>query len=148
MISVKSAAEAYLNGNHQQPTELELIIFSDWLKREFLKIQAIVRFTPSEVDPAQMLARFQATGQLLISSAHNDSIWLTGSQNVQFRAVHDFHHLRYGLTFGAEGEYMAFEAAASEAPSEIHWILRSEIWLQAAAAIHTGLFQPQKLVNC
>ena len=147
MINIQTAAERYISGKHQDPTKLELAIFADWLDREFDKIKHIVRFTPSEVDPAQMLARLENTGQLLISSANNDSNWLTAKQNIRFRAVHDSHHVRYGLSFDAEGEYMAFEAAAAEAPPELHWILRSEIWLQAAASIHTGTFQEQKLVN-
>ena len=115
MINIQAAAERYISGKHQEPTKLELAIFAEWLDREFDKIKHMVRFTPSEVDPAQMLARLENTGQLLISSANNDSNWLTAKQNVRFRAVHDSHHVRYGLSFDAEGEYMAFEAAAAEA---------------------------------
>ena len=147
MIDVRTAAELYATSQHQEPTTAERVIFEDWLKREFDKIKYMVRFTPSEVDPTQMLIRLEETGQLLISSANSDSPWLTKKENVRFRAVHDYHHVRYGLSFDTDGEFMAFMAASAEAPKEIHWILRSEIWLQAAACSFFGGFQAQKLVR-
>ena len=144
---LKQAAETYINGQHTEPTATEMMWFRAWLETEFKAIQHCVRFTPSEVDPAQLKLRWLNTGELLISSANNDSPWLTATENVRFRAVHDWHHISLGLPFDAEGEYLAFEAAAASAPKAIHWILRSEIWYQAAACIHTGQFQEQKLVK-
>ena len=41
----------------------------------------------------------------------------------------------------------AFTAASESAPESIRWILFSEIVLQAAAMIHTGQFQRQKLIR-
>ena len=144
---VTVAAETYLNGTHTEPTEAEKECFLHWLAEEYKKIQAKVRYTYQEVDPAQFLLRHQNTGHLLISTAHSEHPWLTKKQNAHFRAVHDSHHLAMGLGFDIVGEYMAFEYAASIAPQAIHWILRSEIWYQAAAQVHTGTFQEQKCVK-
>ena len=141
------AANAYLTGSHCEPTLDEKQAFLGWLADQYDAIKASVRFTPSEVDPAQLKLRYANTGHILISTAHNDSPWLSGASNAHFRAVHDWHHLEHGLGFDVDGEHAAYLVAISSAPKAIHWILRSEIYLQAAACIETGTFQPQKLVK-
>jgi hypothetical protein len=45
------------------------------------------------------------------------------------------------------GEILTYFIAQKSAPVAIHWLLFSEIILQAATAIHTGKFAPQKLVK-
>ena len=141
------AANAYLTGSHCELTQDEKQAFLGWLAGQYDAIKANVRFTPREVDPAQLKLRYASTGQILISTAHNDSPWLDRASNAHFRAVHDWHHLEHGLGFDVEGEHAAYLVAINSAPTVIHWILRSEIFLQAAACIETGSFQPQKLVK-
>ena len=145
--TIAHVARFYNEAEHTEPTDTELETFRTWLNQAYGEIASFVRFTYQEVDPAQMLLRWRNTKQLLISTAHNDSPWMSKKENARFRAVHDFHHIRYNLAFDVEGEYMAFEAAASEAPIEIHWMLRSEIWFQAAACEFYNGFQQQKLVH-
>jgi hypothetical protein len=146
-VTHSQAANAYLTGSHCEPTQDEKQAFLSWLASQYNAIKADVRFTPSEVDPAQLKMRHANTGQILISTAHNESPWLDRASNAHFRAVHDWHHLQHGLGFDAEGEYAAYLVAINSAPKAIHWILRSEIYLQAAACIETGTFQPQRLVK-
>jgi len=142
-----AAANAYLTGSHCDPTPDEKQAFLAWLSGQYDAIKSDVRFTPSEVNPAQLKLRYASTGQILISTAHNDSLWLDKASNARFRAVHDWHHLEHGLGFDVDGEHAAYLVAINSAPKAIHWILRSEIFLQAAACIETGRFQPQRLVK-
>jgi hypothetical protein len=84
---------------------------------------------------------------LNVSTANNTHPFLTPAQNVKFRAIHDWHHIEISRDDSLEGEHATYCHAASIAPRDIGWILFSEIVLQAAAAIHFGDFQPQKLVK-
>ena len=143
-----AAAFWYFVGEHTEPTIQEKQVFFDWLTGQYDAIKAIVRFTPSEVNPAQLKIRYENTGHILTSTAHNDSPWLDKASNAHFRAVHDWHHIQHDLGFDADGEHAAYLMAITSAPKDIHWILKSEIYLQAAACIETGSFQPQKLVRC
>lgn len=146
-LKFSQAANDYLTGKHCEPTPAERQAFLAWLDDQYDAIKANVRFTPSEVDPTQLKLRYESTGQILISTAHNESPWLDRASNAHFRAVHDWHHLQHDLGFDVEGEHAAYLVAIASAPKSIHWILRSEIFLQAAACIETGSFQPQKLVK-
>ena len=82
-----------------------------------------------------------------MSTAHNVHPHWLPMHNKMFRAVHDWDHIQHGCGFDLGGETQAFTATAATAPDSIRWILYSEIVLQAAAAIHTGEFQRQKLVK-
>ena len=90
---------------------------------------------------------WEHTGRLLVSTAHNFHPHWMPLQNKMFRAVHDWDHIHNGCGYDLAGETAAYEAAMTTAPESIRWILYSEIVLQAAAAIHTGSFQRQKLVR-
>lgn len=144
---VTETANHYLRSEHTEPTGAEKLYLDAWIEEQYEEIKGRVKFTPSEVDPAQFLLRYENTSELLISTAHSKHPFLTKRQNARFRAIHDWHHIMMGFEFNIVGEYMAFEYAASIAPPAIHWILRSEIWYQAAAQVMTGAFQPQKLVK-
>ena len=146
-VSISSAATSYINGKHVYPTPVERMWFSAWLNEAYAEIVTTVRYTPQEVDPVQLKIRYENTGDILVSTAHNNSPWLDKKENIHFRAVHDWHHLQYNHAFDCAGEYMVFEAASSLAPVQIHWILKSEIWLQAAARHCLGRFPEQKLVR-
>jgi hypothetical protein len=144
---VGKLALAFINGEAVIPTDRELALLNAWIDAEFRQIPVPVRFTAADVDLPQMLATLRSTGELLISIAHNSHPFLEGFTNAKFRAVHDWHHVATGADSTFAGEFAAFVHAAQHAPSEIRWILFSEITLQAAACIATGEFQPQKLVR-
>jgi len=147
-INTARLAKVYIQGRGCQPTKAEREIFRNWLCLQFARIADQVDFTPEEVTPEQLLAVHANTGRLLISTAHNSHPFWTARENAMFRAIHDHQHLAYNCGFDMQGEMRAFEVAADSAPKEIGWILYSEIALQAAASIHTGSFQRQKLVRC
>lgn len=139
-------ASLYQKGEHTEPTPHELNLFGLWLNNQFATITGTVRFTKDEVSPELLIDTYIRTGDLLISSANNQSVW-SHSQNLMFRAVHDWHHIKAKARFDLIGEIQAYGEAAKTAPKSIHWILFSEIVLQAATAIHTGTFPAQKLVK-
>lgn len=145
--TIKDAAMRYRAGIHTEPTTAEFEAFSAWLDSRWQPIAHMVRFTPLQVDPTQLLIRWRNTSELLISTAYNDSPWLDRRSNARFRAVHDYDHIANGLGFDAQGEWGTLTKACETAPVSIHWILRSEIWFQAAAMLWFKSFQPQKLVR-
>jgi ubiquinone biosynthesis protein Coq4 len=79
--------------------------------------------------------------------AHNEHPHLSYSDNAKFRAVHDWHHIIGGADDSMKGEILTYFIARESAPVATHWLLFSEIILQAATATHTGKFAPQKLVK-
>jgi len=107
----------------------------------------MVRFEGADIPLPEMLQRWEHSGVLFISVESISHPFLTDIENALFRAVHDWHHIVVNADSTLNGEILAFEHACSTAPSEIWWMLRSEIVLQAAACIATGEFQPQKLVR-
>jgi len=140
-------ARVFIDGTPQVPTDRELALLNAWIDAEFRAIPVMVRFTSADIDLSAMLQHLGVHGELLISIAHNDHPFVEGFQNAKFRAVHDWHHVITGADSTFAGEFAAYEHAVQRAPIEIHWILFSEIVLQAAACIATGTFQPQKLVR-
>lgn len=142
-----SLAAEYLQAPAAVPTDRELAILRGWIRAEFQRIPAMVRFEGADIPLPEMLQRWERSGVLFISVERISHPFLTDTENALFRAVHDWHHIAIGADSTLNGEMLAFEHACSTAPSEIHWMLRSEILLQAAACIATGEFQPQKLVR-
>lgn len=145
-ILASTFADLYQQGKHTEPTSYEKILFDLWLNWQFDSIPLPVRFTDDEVSPELLIDTYIRTGDLLISSANNQSVW-THAQNLMFRAVHDWHHIKAKAKFDLIGEIQAYGEAVKTAPESIHWIFFSEIVLQAATAIHTGTFPVQKLVK-
>lgn len=137
----------YLTSAAVVPTDHELITLRRWIRSEFGQIGAPVCFQDADLDLPQTEALFAADGILRISTAHNAHPWLSFDENAQFRAVHDWHHLQTGANSTLPGEHATFMHARKCAPRAIHWMLFSEIVLQAAACIATGAFAPQKLVH-
>jgi hypothetical protein len=140
-------AAQYMTGDPAIPTPAETKAFRGWLADSFRCIAHSVVTTPAEVSPETFLATWQVTGKLLISAANSEHPFWDLETNVRFRAVHDFHHLMTAGGFGWDGEVATYNYAKTTAPAMIHWILRSEILGQAAAALRTGAFQEQKLVR-
>lgn len=139
-------APIYFNNPHTQPTIKEHATFKYWLHFHFSLIPVPVLFSFGSVSPEEMTAHYQRHNELLISAANNESVW-SFTDNLKFRAVHDWHHISGNCSFDLEGEIKAYKLACQSAPESIYWILFSEIVLQAAVAIHTGTFPDQKLVK-
>jgi len=147
MASVTAAlANFYLLSPATEPSEIELCLFRGWLRSEWDRIPAKVKTTPAELTLKQAWKQYISTGDLWVSSAHNSHPYLSWVENLMFRAVHDWHHIKIGADDTLLGEMKTYTYARSTAPESIWWILRSEIILQAAACIHSGQHQPQKLV--
>jgi len=138
-------AQAYAMGADCPPIPAELHALNDWIEREFSLIPCKVQFWTGDVTLAECRAAFNSSGVLNISIANNSHPYLTKSANSKFRAIHDWAHIELGADDSFNGEYSTWEN--NNAPDSIQWILFSEIVLQAAAAIHFGEFQAQKLVK-
>ena len=147
MQSAETLATAYIRTKGTRPTTDEYSAFCEWCNLKFRRIKHLVDFTEQEVSPELMQTHWDLWGRLLVSTAHNTHPFWLPFMNAQFRAVHDWDHLQHGCGYDLDGEVSAFVAASETAPESIRWILYSEIVLQAAAAIHTGSFQRQKLVK-
>lgn len=140
-------ATEYLRAHAAVPTDRELEMLREWVRAEFQRIPVMVQFEPCDIPLPEMLQRWDESGVLFISTESISHPFLTDTENAIFRAVHDWHHIVVDADSTLNGEILAFEHACSTAPSEIWWMLRSEIVLQAAACIATGEFQPQKLMR-
>lgn len=140
-------ATEYLQAPAAVPTDRELEMLREWVRAEFQRIPVMVQFEPCDIPLPEMLQRWDESGVLFISTESISHPFLTDTENAIFRAVHDWHHIVVDADSTLNGEILAFEHACSTAPSEIWWMLRSEIVLQAAACIATGEFQPQKLMR-
>ena len=147
MINAATLADQYINGQAVEPTAEEIATFTDWVDSHFERIARRVQFTPDEVSPERMQYWWDHYALLLISTAHNEHPYWSAETNARFRAIHDWDHIHGSMGFDMAGELCAAGYAMSTAPESIRWILWSEVALQAAAAIHTGEFQPQKLVR-
>ena len=145
----ESLAKYYLAADPSPVSETELDTFRTWIFREFHnhRLGNVLLLTDDDVTPEQMLANWHSKGTLLISTAHSEHPFLSVSDNVRFRAVHDFHHICGCCGFDFKGEHQTYVMASKSAPESIKWILFSEIVLQASACIWTGEFQAQKLVK-
>lgn len=143
----RTLAAHYYRTKGTRPTAHEYKAFTDWVLLHFSRISHRVVFTGLEVEPETFLGYHRCSNKLLISTAHNVHPHWLPSINARFRAVHDSHHLAAGAGFTLLGEIATYEYAKATAPQEIHWILFSEIVLQAAACIAAGGFARQKLVQ-
>lgn len=146
-MNCANLAYLYLKSKGTKPTKPELKVFRRWLYLNFARIAPFVDFTTEEVSPNKLLRIYEQSGRLLISTAHNHHPFWLPWENAWFRAVHDWHHLTLGAEFDLAGEAETCRHAIATAPESIGWILQSEILLQAAASIHTGKFQRQKLIR-
>ena len=147
MSSSSLLGAAYINGAPVDPTEFELNILRRYIETEFSKIPALVVFQPQDITLTECKRRFSQSGKLYISIAHNIHPYLSAWDNAKFRAIHDWHHLMIGVDDSMAGEFAAYEYACETAPKCVHWMLHSEIAMQAAAYYLTGEFQPQKFVK-
>ena len=147
MLNTESLAAQYIRAKGTRPSSAEYATFCNWVGLRFNRIRDRVDFTPEEVSPGEMEAYWDLNARLLISTAYNTHPHWLPIVNAQFRAIHDHDHIMSGCGFDMAGEACVAGYAMSTAPESIRWILWSEIALQAAASIHTGSFQRQKLVR-
>lgn len=140
-------AERYADAPAATPSALELETLRRWIRNQWTKIPATVKFTGADYPLAEAKLRYIRTGDLVISTANNEHPYLSWMENAMFRAVHDWHHIIGGADDTLLGEVSTYYVAKSTAPQSIWWILCSEIVLQAAACIYFGDFQFQKLVR-
>jgi hypothetical protein len=125
----------------------ELTAWRRWIAAEFSRIPHPIRTVGQDVTLPECARLLAHTGRLYISSISLSHPLLSAAENLRFRAVHDWHHLTIGADSTFAGELAAYRRSAESAPTCIHWVLFSEIVLQAAARLYTGEFQPQKLVR-
>lgn len=140
-------AAMYQQSDAAVPAAAELESFRRWIRAEYARITVPVIYVPIDLALPATVAHYRRFGVLVISVAHNSHPYLSATDNGRFRAVHDWHHIKNRLDSTLRGEIGAFRVARRSAPPSIHWILFSEIVLQAAACISTGTFQAQRLVK-
>lgn len=140
-------ATSYRDGAAVTPWPSELASLQAWIGREFASIPCRVDFWQGDISLAECKSSFAQSGVLNISTAHNLHPFLSKADNAKFRSIHDWHHIETGGDDSLAGEFATFCHATRTAPKCIHWILFSEIVLQAAAAVYFGEFQTQKLVK-
>ena len=145
--AIASLARIYTNSPAVDLTVNEVRAFRDWIRGEWAAIPAKIKMIPGEMTLSDAKYRYIQTGELIVSTANNSHPFLTFIENAMFRAVHDWHHILAGADDSFEGEVATYCVAKSTAAESIWWILQSEIVLQAAACIHFGHFQDQKMVR-
>jgi len=130
------------------PTSDELSALRSWIDCQFSRLPCPVDFHYADINLDQTITVYKNAGILPISVLHNNHPYLSFRDNARFRAVHDWHHITIGADSTMQGEISTFRHAKSTAPKSIHWLLFSEIVLQAAACIHNGgEFQPQRFIR-
>lgn len=138
-------AQAYIKGENLHPRTDQITAFRDWIDLEFENISHTVRFTNKNITLAECKRKFNQTKILNISSTNSIHPILSIRDNLKFRAIHDYSHIKLNCDDSFAGEYLTF--LNCYAPQSIHWILFSEIILQAAVTISTGNFPAQKIVK-
>jgi hypothetical protein len=130
------------------PNSEELAALRRWINEQFWQLPVSVDFHYEEIGLALTVTIFENTGILPISVLHNCHPCLSFTDNARFRAIHDWHHILIGADSTLRGEISTFRHAKLTAPKSIHWLLFSEIVLQAAACLHNGgEFQPQRFIK-
>jgi hypothetical protein len=156
--TMANLATAWINGKHTCPTMSERKDFMVWLLRESKRMEAEdIRpvFVTREVsfnEAMMALNRPTLPGEVKwfpVSRLHNEPNLdlMSQTQNLMFRAVHDWTHWKIKADATFEGEYAVTLAHLNSAPESIRWILFSEVACQAAVAISQGEFPTQKLVK-
>lgn len=151
-------ATAWMAGKHTCPTLTERKDFMVWLMRESRRMEAEhIRpvFVTREVRLSEVmdaLNRPVLPGEIKwfpVSRLNNEPNLdlMSTTQNLMFRAVHDWTHWKIGADDTFEGELAVTLEHIKSAPESIHWILFSEVAGQAAVAISQGEFPSQKLVK-
>ena len=76
-MNAEKLAQIYFDSAAVEPATAEYDSFHAWINDQWEQIRDMVRFTFQEVEPERMMAHYDATGELLISAAHNEPLpWL------------------------------------------------------------------------
>jgi hypothetical protein len=140
-------ASVYMQGTDYPLSDSEIASLRQFIDSELRSIYCPIIYVNYDVTLPECMELFYKENKLYISTANNSHPFLSDKENAHFRAVHDWHHIRADVGSTLGGEIESFKYACITAPESIHWILFSEIVLQAAAAIATGEFQQQKIVK-
>lgn len=99
-------------------------------------------------DLERMTSHVDHTGILLVSKLHNDSNLLSETENLMFRAVHDYFHYLLQQPFDFKGELNVYKATKYLHKSDIgKRLLYSEIVLQASYCTYfNGFSDKQKVI--
>lgn len=158
LFDITALADEWTEAPNTVPTLSERNMFRLWLMGQFRLMRAEgiePLFVTREVSLDEAMSALDRTvlpGEtrwLPVSRLHNEPNpdLMSTQQNLAFRAIHDWTHHRIGADATFEGELAVTFAHINSAPPEIHWILWSEVACQAAVAISSGKFPPQKLAN-
>ena len=143
-----SRLAALYNQAPTNPEPWEINDLQSWIVSQYEMLPMPVAFVDHDIDLPDTVAHYEQYGTLLISTANNNHPFLNRTVNAYFRAIHDAHHIAIGADSTLSGEIAAFRYARDLAPKSLHWLLFSEIVLQAAACIaNNGEFQPQQTVK-
>jgi hypothetical protein len=146
-FQAQALASVYMYGKNQPISGDELASLRGFINSELRSIYCPIVYVNHDITLPECMTLFHRENKLYISTANNSHPFLSDKENAHFRAVHDWHHIRADVGSTLGGEIESFKYACITAPESIHWILFSEIVLQAAAAIATGKFQQQKIVK-
>lgn len=151
-------ANRWLKAPAIKPTLNERKDFRVWLLRMMAQMEAqrirpvFVTRTVSLSEVVSALSRPVLPGETRwfpVSRLHNEPNLdlMSTTQNLWFRAIHDWTHWKIGADDTMSGELAVMQAHIETAPDSIHWIFWSEVAGQAAMAIVEGEFPVQKLAR-
>lgn len=97
-------------------------------------------------DERELQEKVAETGILYVSTDFNTHPIFDPTQNLKFRAVHDYMtHIGRDVTFGLRGEIAAYNAHAKMAPPDAVPALFTEVLAQASVYVTKGFFPEQKI---
>ena len=119
------------------------------VEKKHSELSKKIKFIPVQDDAPYKTARemFEDLdkGVMKVSDLHHEHPLWTREQNLKFRAVHDYHHMKAQGGFTVPGEYSAYKAQLAKTPKEARPALKAEVMSQAAAGVREGKFQEQKV---
>jgi len=136
---IEKLGKRYFEGKSEPITMEHRQIYSDWINEEYyyLMNEKKINFKFVSYDPYKsckdMREKFFNTGVLEITSLNNNPILCTTSENLKFRAVHDYYHCQLNAPFNLKGEHMIYKHNSKGKCKTLRKILRSEIFLQVCA---------------
>lgn len=146
---IHQMAEAYINGPDIELTDQLVGTFRYWLNSEYSNVldSCRVHYVAANVSLDAVKEIYDSINTLFISTLGTSAVsdLMTEQENLRFRAVHDWMHLKIGADATWQGELSTTLAHLNTAPREIWPILISEVAGQAAVTITTGNFPNQRL---
>jgi hypothetical protein len=148
-LLIHQMADAYSKGPEIELNSFIKKLFRGWLHKEYAKVVRTcqVHYVAADIPLDTVKALFEASDKLFISTLWTSAVsdLMTDQDNLQFRAVHDWMHLKIGADATWQGELATTLAHLNTAPKEIWPIIISEVAGQASATITTGNFPEQRL---